>query len=190
MSNCYISRGEISMLDNHDKRKQLSAAKQEFLAPQLLGSSASQTNAETSSISRPLDTFAVQSFAQYRFWMVEQLHPGTAAYNISMATRLIGPLNIAALEKSLRELVQRHESLRTTLSMVDDQPVQRIAPIATPFSLSTVDLRSLGVTECDQEMQRLTRCEARPPLRVQLLQLDNEHHVLLVTLHHRIADGW
>ncbi len=186
------------MLDNHDKRKQLSAAKQEFLAPQLLGSSASQTNAETSSISRPLDTFAVQSFAQYRFWMVEQLHPGTAAYNISMATRLIGPLNIAALEKSLSELVQRHESLRTTLSMVDDQPVQRIAPIATPFSLSTVDLRSLGVTECEQEMQRLTRCEARTPFdltagplfRVQLLQLDNEHHVLLVTLHHSIADGW
>src|SRR4051812_2987000 len=66
------------------------------------------------------------SFAQQRMWFIEQLAPGGVAYNASFAARLQGPLGVAALERSLMELVRRHESLRTTFVLVEGKPVQRI----------------------------------------------------------------
>jgi acyl carrier protein len=82
------------------------------------------------------------SFAQQRLWFVDQLEGGHSAYNIPVAIRLRGPLNVMAFEQTLSELVRRHEILRTTLPMVDGQPVQAIAP-PQPFNLPVVDLSTL-----------------------------------------------
>ncbi len=71
------------------------------------------------------------SFAQQRLWFIDQLEPGNSAYNFPAAVRLKGPLNVAALEQSINEIVKRHESLRTTFTIVDGRPAQIIAPTLT-----------------------------------------------------------
>ena len=82
------------------------------------------------------------SFAQERLWFLDQLTPGTAAYNVPTAVRLQGRLDVAALERSLNEIVRRHEILRTTFVLQDEHPGQVIAP-ATPRPLPQVDLSGL-----------------------------------------------
>ncbi|MCH8282830.1 MAG: hypothetical protein IIC96_19375, partial [Chloroflexi bacterium] len=86
------------------------------------------------------------SFAQQRLWFLDQLEPGSAAYNVPLAIRLSGSLNMIALEQSLNEIVRRHETLRTTFSTVDGQPVQVISPAST-FNIPVVDLRHLTKAE-------------------------------------------
>ncbi|UCF78981.1 MAG: non-ribosomal peptide synthetase, partial [Candidatus Eiseniibacteriota bacterium] len=137
------------------------------------------------------------SFAQERLWFLDQLEPGRPVYNIHIAVRLRGPLNVAALEQSLKEIVQRHEILRTTFSLVEGQPVQLIVPALT-LTLPVVDLRNLSETEREAEAQRLTIEETQRPfdlargplLRATLLRLDEEGHVLLLTMHHIVSDEW
>jgi hypothetical protein len=80
------------------------------------------------------------SFAQQRLWFLDQYAPGSAVYNIPGALRLVGKLNVGALEQSLKEIIARHESLRTTFSMVEGEPVQVIAP-SVNHSLVVIDLR-------------------------------------------------
>src|SRR5205807_1464040 len=117
-------------------------------------------------------------------------------YLIPSARRLHGILDGVALERSLQELVRRHESLRTTLQVRAGQPVQVIHP-AGLFRLPLVDLRSLTQEERVTEAQRLIRQEAQRPcnltqgplLRTSLLRLDIEEHVLLLTMHHIIFDA-
>lgn len=137
------------------------------------------------------------SFAQQRLWVLDQLEPGSSAYNMPAAVRLKGHLDVAALEQSFGEIINRHESLRTTFSLVDEQPVQVISQ-AEPFSLPVVDLSGLPTEEREAEARRLTALEARRPfdlargplLRVSVLRLDEEDHALLLTMHHIISDGW
>jgi len=137
------------------------------------------------------------SFAQQRLWFLDQLEPGSAAYNIPAAIHLTGPLNMAALEQSLNEIVQRHEVLRTTFAIVEGQPVQVIAPTLT-LTLPVVDPSNLPETEREAEARRLATEEARRPfdlargplLRTTLLRLGEEEHVLLLTMHHTVSDGW
>ncbi|HEX8189045.1 MAG TPA: condensation domain-containing protein, partial [Pyrinomonadaceae bacterium] len=137
------------------------------------------------------------SYAQRRLWFLDQLEPGSATYNIPAAVRLRGPLDLAALEQTFRELVRRHESLRTRFTTLDGQPVQVIDPDAD-FELSPVDLESLPEAEREAESRRLMRQEAgrgfdlsRGPLfRLTLLRLAPDEHVLLLVLHHIISDGW
>ena len=137
------------------------------------------------------------SFAQQRLWFIDQLAPGKSAYNIPAAIRLKGPLNVVALERSLNEIVKRHEALRTTFAMVDGGPVQVIAPTLT-MALPVVDLRELSGDEREIEVQRLAAEEARLPfdlargplLRIKLLRLGDEEHVGLLTMHHIVSDGW
>ena len=137
------------------------------------------------------------SFAQQRLWFLDQLEPGNPAYNIPAAMRLRGALNVAALEQGLNEVVQRHEVLRTTFSLVEGQPVQVIAPTLT-LTLPVVDLRNLPGTQREAEALWLATEEARRPfdlargplLRATLLRLDEEDHVLLLTMHHIVSDGW
>jgi hypothetical protein len=88
------------------------------------------------------------SFSQQRLWLLDQLDPGNSAYNITKAFRLMGLLDVTAIEKSLNEIVQRHESLRTTFSTVQGEPVQIIAPTLT-LTVPLTDLRTL--TASDQE---------------------------------------
>nr|BDT34839.1 non-ribosomal peptide synthetase [Myxococcus sp. MH1] len=135
------------------------------------------------------------SFAQQRLWFIDQLEPGSATYNIPVAVRLRGPLDVDALRRTFEALVVRHESLRTTFPMEQGQPLQLIAPQVT-LPLSVVDLRALPTREA--EATRLAREEALRPfdltkgplLRTTLLQLGEQEHILLLTMHHIVSDGW
>ncbi|MGB7926380.1 MAG: condensation domain-containing protein, partial [Pyrinomonadaceae bacterium] len=137
------------------------------------------------------------SFAQQRLWFLDQLEPNGASYNIPAAVRLTGQLNVDALEQSISEIIRRHEVLRTSFTVVDGQPRQVISP-AGPFTLSVTELTHLAEAEREAEAQRLATTEAKRPfdlsrgplLRVSLLRLGAEEHVLLVTMHHIISDGW
>jgi len=137
------------------------------------------------------------SFAQQRLWFFDQLEPGLSAYNLSAAVRLKGPFNLAALEQSLNEIVQRHESLRTTFKKVEGRPTQVITPALT-IKLPVVDLRNLPAGERDIEVRRLVTAEAQRPfdlskgplIRGTVLRLADEEHVGLLTMHHIVSDGW
>ena len=137
------------------------------------------------------------SFSQQRLWFLNQLEPDSPVYNIPGAHRLNGPLNIAALERSLNEIVGRHEVLRTTFSVAEGQPVQRISR-SLNLALTSIDLSQLSETEREAAVKRHANEEARRPfdlergplIRSVLLHLGSEDHVLLLTLHHIAADGW
>jgi acyl carrier protein len=138
------------------------------------------------------------SFAQQRLWLLAQLEPDSLAYNIFKAIRLRGQLNVPALERSLQEIVRRHEALRTTVAMRDRKLVQVIAPPQT-FDLPLIDLGGLAAAdEREAEARRLIAEEAQrrfdlrrgPLLAARLLRLREDEHVFLLTLHHLISDGW
>ncbi|HYO54320.1 condensation domain-containing protein, partial [Archangium sp.] len=137
------------------------------------------------------------SFAQQRLWFMDQLTPGDTSFNVPLAARLKGPLEVESLEWSLRELCRRHESLRTTFATVQGQPVQIISP-EPRFQLAVVDLSGLSEQEREAEVQRRADEDVAQPfeltkgplLRVQLLRLAPQEGVLLVALHHIVTDGW
>src|SRR5262245_36458793 len=131
------------------------------------------------------------SFAQQRLWFLDQYEPNSSVYNVSGALRFTGELNTDALERGIKEIVGRHETLRTTFSMVDGKPVQIIAR-ALSISLPVVNLTERPEAEREQEARRLAREEAvrpfdliRGPLfRATLIRLSETDHILLLTLHH------
>ncbi len=137
------------------------------------------------------------SFAQRRLWFIAQLEPDSTFYNISMRLALSGSLDVGALERAVAAVVDRHESLRTTFSVVDGEPVQVIVP-RLAFELPVVDLSSLPADRREAEVSRHTTAEvgrpfdleAGPLVRVRLLRLQPEEHVLLLVLHHIVFDGW
>ena len=128
---------------------------------------------------------------------MDQFLRGSAAYNISRAIRLQGELNITALEKCINEIIIRHESLRTTFTLQDGEPVQVIHP-ASHTELAVTDLSGLQADAQEIEAQRLLQedthtgfdLELGPLLRVKLLRLDNQRHYFSLVLHHVISDGW
>ncbi len=137
------------------------------------------------------------SFAQARLWFLDQLAPGNPFYNVSTALRLTGCLNITVLKQTFNEIVRRHETLRTTFVIVEGQPVQAIAPTLT-IPLPVIDLRNFKNQEREAQARQLATEQAQRPfnlttgplLRVTLLQLDEAEYVLLLNLHHIVADGW
>jgi len=137
------------------------------------------------------------SFAQQRLWFLDQLEPGSAAYNLRVAVRLLGDLNREALGWSLQEIVNRHESLRTSFGAHDGSAVQLITN-DLKLKIEETDLRGISSAERESELKRLAQAEAltafdltRPPLvRVKLLYLQEQESVLLVTMHHIVSDGW
>src|SRR5918999_1483720 len=137
------------------------------------------------------------SFAQERLWFLDHLEGPNATYNLPVGLHLSGPLDVVALERSLREIVRRHEVLRTTFPIVEGVAVQRIAPVLE-VGLPVVELQGLGAGEREAGVRRLAAEEARRPfdlargplLRVCLLKLGEEEHGFLLTLHHIIGDGW
>ncbi|MFP2913397.1 condensation domain-containing protein, partial [Pyxidicoccus sp. 3LFB2] len=137
------------------------------------------------------------SFAQQRLWLIDQLQPGSPAYNIPTALRVAGALDVTALESSLRALIERHESLRTTFAVQDGEPVQVIHP-AADFSLPVVDLSALPTDEREARARLLVTEDALRPfdlatgplVRASLLRLEPTSHVLLVTMHHIVSDAW
>lgn len=137
------------------------------------------------------------SFAQQRLWFLDQLEPQSTVYNMPAALRLTGPLDVAALEESFNEIVRRHEVLRTTFSVKEGQPVQIIDPTLT-LVVPVLDLRGLLEPERKAEVSRLSAEEAQLPfdlsrgplLRSILLRLEAQEHILLLTMHHIVSDGW
>ena len=137
------------------------------------------------------------SFAQQRLWFLDRLDPGGASYNLPTAVRVRGPLDAGALEQSLAEIVRRHEVLRTTFTAEGGRPVQVIAPAARP-DFSVTDLSGLPAPERAAEAARLARAEAQRPfdlaagplMRTRLLRLSGAEHLLLLTMHHIVSDGW
>jgi amino acid adenylation domain-containing protein len=137
------------------------------------------------------------SFAQQRLWFADQLTEGGAFYNVSATVRLEGPLKVAALEQTLAELVNRHEVLRTSFPSQHGEPVQVIAP-RVEFQLLMSDLREIKAEERESVARRLAQEQAERPfdlscvplLRASLLRLGAEEHVVVLTMHHIISDGW
>ncbi|HEX7734015.1 MAG TPA: amino acid adenylation domain-containing protein, partial [Ktedonobacteraceae bacterium] len=137
------------------------------------------------------------SFAQQRLWFLDQLEPANCAYLIPMVLRLRGKLDIASLQQSLNELVHRHEALRTTFEAPAGKPVQVIAPYLL-IRLPLVDLSHLSVPQQNEQIRRLAGEESTRPfnlaqgplLRFFLLRQQQEEHVLFLTMHHIITDGW
>ncbi|MBE9065564.1 amino acid adenylation domain-containing protein [Leptolyngbya cf. ectocarpi LEGE 11479] len=137
------------------------------------------------------------SFAQEHLWFLQQANPESVAYNMTYALRLQGNLNVSALECAIQTIYTRHETLRTSIEMVDGFAMQVISP-AVAMSLPFIDLSTLSSTDAMGEVKRLaidqeTTCfnlAQEVLIRVQLLRLADTDHVLLLTLHHIIADGW
>ncbi|MBI5302089.1 MAG: amino acid adenylation domain-containing protein [Chloroflexi bacterium] len=137
------------------------------------------------------------SFGQQRLWFLDQFEPNSPFYNIPSAARLKGQLNIATLERALNEIVRRHEILRTTFAAIDGQPMQIIKPRLT-LTLPLDDLLDWSVSEREAEAMRRANDEARLPfdltrgplVRVRLLRLADDEHLILLTMHHIISDGW
>ncbi|WP_164021073.1 amino acid adenylation domain-containing protein [Pyxidicoccus trucidator] len=138
------------------------------------------------------------SFAQQRLWLLNQLEGWHSAYNISVAVRLDGALEQRALERGLKDLVRRHEALRTCFRTGEDGlPLQVIQPEAK-HPLPVVDLSGLPEAQREPEARRLATEEGQRPFdleagtlfRTTLLRLAADRHVLLMSMHHSISDGW
>ena len=137
------------------------------------------------------------SFAQQRLWFLAQLAPDNPFYNVPAAIRLTGTLNQRALKRSFQEIVRRHAALRTTFTTKDGQPVQ-VVESDVSVELAVVNLQTVAVSERERISQKLATAEAERPfnlmtdtlMRVTLLQFEPTEAVLLLTMHHIVADGW
>jgi amino acid adenylation domain-containing protein len=145
-----------------------------------------------------VDTFVFPtSFAQRRLWFVHQLEPESPSYNVTTALWLSGKLDVSALERSLAAIVARHEALRTTFRLADDEPVQVVAP-ELGVELPLVDRSAIPAADRELEVRRMVQEEVRRPfdlergplLRARLIRLAPEEHALILVVHHIVFDGW
>jgi amino acid adenylation domain-containing protein len=132
------------------------------------------------------------SFSQWRLWFLDQLTPDKGVFNMFQAFRLNGLLSVEALEKSFNEIVKRHEILRTTFITVNEQPIQVITPSLT-LSIPIIEMTQLDASIeelATQEAQRSFNLSEAPLLRLCLLRLHEQEHILFLTMHHIISDHW
>ncbi|HEX2190564.1 MAG TPA: amino acid adenylation domain-containing protein, partial [Longimicrobiaceae bacterium] len=172
-----------------------------FEHPTVAGLAAALAGARGSSappiVPRDPSAPAPLSFSQQRLWFLDRMEPGGAHFNIALAQRLGGPLDAGVLERCFAEILRRHESLRTVFREAGGEAVQVVSPPAG-FALPVHDLSALPEAERDAEARRAAREEARRPMdleagplaRVRLLRLAPREHVLLLTIHHAVSDGW
>ena len=138
------------------------------------------------------------SYAQRRMWFLWQLDPQGAAYNLPMAVRLHGPLDLTALQHAFDALVARHETLRSRFVADGDDVRQQVDAVAAPLQLHQDALADLDEDARQAAIETIAEAEALAPfdlacgplLRVRLLRLADQEHILLLTLHHIVADGW
>jgi amino acid adenylation domain-containing protein len=137
------------------------------------------------------------SFTQQGLWFIHQLTPNAPTYNIPIIINLKGSLNLPALQDSLNEIIRRHEVLRTSFTVINQQPVQVInQPV--PLTLKVEKVQTLAQQQPDSLIQHLTSEFAQQPfdlsvslpLRTKICQINDKNYYLIVTLHHIIADGW
>ncbi|AGA31110.1 amino acid adenylation domain-containing protein [Singulisphaera acidiphila] len=148
-------------------------------------------------VAGPRSGSAPASLAQQSLWFLDRLAPGRPTFNINGAARLKGPLDVEALDHAFNEIVRRHDALRTTFAMSDGSPIQVIAP-ARELRLAVEDLCDWPEQRREAEAERLAHEEARRPfdlaqgplVRAVLLRLGDHDHVLLLTMHHIVTDGW
>ncbi|MDF5723198.1 MAG: amino acid adenylation domain-containing protein [Rhizonema sp. PD37] len=135
------------------------------------------------------------SFAQERMWFLNQLEPNSSFYNEILTWQFHGSLNVVALSLSLNKIIQRHSALRTNFVIVDGQPVQVIAANLT-LNVAIIDLQD--VPEQEKKVQQLASAKVEEPfdivssplIRATLVKLAQTEHVLLLTIHHIVFDGW
>ena len=137
------------------------------------------------------------SFAQQRLWFLDQLEPGTAAYNLCRVFRIDGPLNVAAFQRALEAIIHRHSALRTVFDSVEGDPRQVI--LSDPeVRVPTVDISDLPEQEKEEKAIRIASEEAKKPfhlsegplVRTTLIQLAQEKYILVLVMHHIVTDGW
>ncbi|NMY06497.1 non-ribosomal peptide synthase/polyketide synthase [Pseudomonas sp. WS 5059] len=137
------------------------------------------------------------SYAQQRMWFLWQLDPASAAYNLPGAVRLKGRLSLSAIEQAFASLVARHETLRTVFQRQADERLLQV-PCKPALAIEPLDLGNLPLAEREQAVMAAATAQSLQPfdlatgplLRVQLLRLAEQEHVLLLTLHHIVSDGW
>jgi amino acid adenylation domain-containing protein len=137
------------------------------------------------------------SFAQERLWFLDQLEPGTAAYNLVRAFRITGPLDVKALTSAIRAVIRRHESLRTIFESVDGHARQVVLP-DVDVQVPVIDLSAHPESERKGEALRIASEEGKKPFdltrgplfRAILLQLSRDQHIMVLVMHHIITDGW
>ncbi|MFP5262227.1 MAG: amino acid adenylation domain-containing protein, partial [Blastocatellia bacterium] len=145
----------------------------------------------------PRDGELPLSFAQQRLWFIDQLDPNSYAYNMPGALKLSGPLDVRALGLSLNEILRRHEALRTTFKFVKGRPIQSIEEDST-LDLEVIDISNLDdqgketyvSEEGFREARKPFNIAAGPLLRARLARLADDRHVLFITMHHIVSDGW
>jgi amino acid adenylation domain-containing protein/non-ribosomal peptide synthase protein (TIGR01720 family) len=137
------------------------------------------------------------SFNQERFWFLEQLGSLNGAYHEFYALQIHGPLNIAALESSLNQMIRRHETLRTHIENTADGQGMQVISEPQPLSLDVLDLSALSASEREQQVREVAGEHARAPFvfshslfRIRMLRLEPSEHLLLVTIHHIVSDYW
>ncbi len=137
------------------------------------------------------------SHAQERLWFLDRMYPGDAFYTVSKGVRLSGVLDVGGLEWAIGEVIGRHESLRTTFVEIDGEPWQVVGE-AGGWELPREDLTGLGGAELEEEIRRRAEemagwgfdLERGPLFRAELLRLSDSEHVLLLSMHHIVSDGW
>src|SRR5690348_9547019 len=139
----------------------------------------------------------IMSFGQQRLWVLDKLLPDTTVYNAPRVQRLLGALDVLALESSIGEILRRHDALRTSFSVVDGEPRQRVvAPVR--FHLPIDDLSAWGADAREAEARRRAEAFCRAPFDLErgplfaarLLRLDTDQHWLVLNLHHIVTDFW
>ena len=187
----------MSSRDNLEGRhRRLSPAKQALLADRLRNARVPEPRV-TATIGANGDGEPPLSFAQERFWILEQFDPGSVFNIRARNLRLTGRLDVAALGRAVVEIIRRHEVLRTCFPMEAGRPVRRVLPNPGTFP-APIDLRGLPTDKREVVARRLATDEmARPfklqndlPVRCTLLCLGETDHVLLWTTHHIVFDGW
>lgn len=178
-----------------EKTNPLSAEKQALLALRLRGASKKPADARHL-FRRANDDPAPLSFAQFYIWASDQVAPGNPSHNLPVGFRIRGQLDVGLLEYSFNAIVQRHEALRTTFAVKDGEPIQVIHPECR-IKIAVIELAHLPVDEGEIKLQKLASKESvelfdlsrLPLIRVSLFKLGDTDHVLVINLHHIIADG-
>lgn len=137
------------------------------------------------------------SFSQQQIWIIEQMQPGNYAYNLPVCFLLKGKLNVEILENSFNEIINRHETLRTTFGLIKDQPKQLVHPEFF-IKIKRINLENLSSEELENQLNKLIHEEVTRPfdlltlplIRVALIKLSDDENILVLNLHHIISDGW
>ncbi len=169
------------------------------LAAKLSDSVQSQSDEQTDIKPRQRDENLPLSFSQQRLWFIDRLQQGSAEYNMPMAFKVEGAINVAAVTQAFNRIIERHEVLRTVYRQDDDSPTQHVRSFSDElFNVDQHDLRHLSEAEQQTAVRRFIEEDASKPfdlsqdlmLRASVLHLDEQASILLFNMHHIASDGW